>query len=223
MYLKVWSKMTLINLLLSAVLQVTFVLLICYFVYRISYRRQDGVKPSFRQFLGLVKAERSSLWMSIGIGLTLGLCTFAVNVSGCLQYFSDYQNFAASSTSPIAPIKQGGWSLFSFSYAAVYAVIQTGLSEEIFFRGLIAKRLIKKLGYKIGNFAQSLIFPTVHVMLIIGLRPNSSFALVGLFFVIPLILGYFMGYLNERKGNGSIVPSWIVHSSTNLFVALAAL
>jgi len=41
--------------------------------------------------------------------------------------------------------------------AFIYSFIQTGLSEEIFFRGFLEKRLIRKFGFQIGNAMQSIL------------------------------------------------------------------
>lgn len=37
--------------------------------------------------------------------------------------------------------------------AALYAFVQTGLTEEIVFRGFIGKRLIARFGFAVGNTA----------------------------------------------------------------------
>lgn len=44
----------------------------------------------------------------------------------------------------------------------LFGMIQTGLSEEILFRGFILKRLSKKLGFQWANFLQALIFGVIH-------------------------------------------------------------
>ena len=38
----------------------------------------------------------------------------------------------------------------------IYDFLQTGFSEELFFRGFLTKRLIHKIGFKIGNLIQGL-------------------------------------------------------------------
>jgi len=42
--------------------------------------------------------------------------------------------------------------------ALVYGLIQTGLSEEILFRGFLGKRFINKFGFITGNTIQALTF-----------------------------------------------------------------
>ena len=31
------------------------------------------------------------------------------------------------------------------------------------------------------------------------------------------LIAYSMGYVNEKMANGSIIPSWIIHSLSNIF------
>lgn len=52
----------------------------------------------------------------------------------------------------------------------LYAFIQTGLAEEIFFRGFLAKRLIHQFGMNIGNIIQALLFGMVHGLIFLTLR-----------------------------------------------------
>lgn len=35
-------------------------------------------------------------------------------------------------------------------------------------------------------------------------------------------IAWFMGDINEKKANGSIVPSWIIHAISNIFSGLCA-
>jgi hypothetical protein len=44
--------------------------------------------------------------------------------------------------------------------------------------------------------------------------------------VITLIIGlsgWVSGWLNENQGNGSIIPSWLVHGSANLISSLVVM
>ena len=35
-------------------------------------------------------------------------------------------------------------------------------------------------------------------------------------------IAWFMGYVNEKCANGSIIPSWIIHTVSNLFSGICA-
>ena len=37
------------------------------------------------------------------------------------------------------------------------------------------------------------------------------------------IVAYAMGYVNEKKANGSILPSWIIHALSNIFASIIAM
>lgn len=104
--------------------------------------------------------------------------------------------------------------------ALIYAYLQTGLSEEIFFRGFLAKRLIGKLGFMIGNTVQGMIFGLIH-----GIMFLSSVGLVRGITIIVLtgILGILMGWINEKQSDGSIVSSWLLHSIANLCVSVVSM
>lgn len=99
----------------------------------------------------------------------------------------------------------------------LYAFIQTGLAEELFFRGFLAKRLCASFGFSRGNAIQAIVFGLLHVLLFIAYLPVLS--LVALT-VLSGINGWIMGWLNEQAAGGSVIPSWMLHSLANLLVAL---
>ena len=47
---------------------------------------------------------------------------------------------------------------------------------------------------------------------------GSIMMITGFIFVIA----YGMGYINEKKAQGSIVPSWLIHAAANIFSGLCA-
>lgn len=102
----------------------------------------------------------------------------------------------------------------------VYAVIQTSLSEEILFRGFLCKRLTNQFGFEIGNVIQAGCFGLAHGIPFFAATKNVLvFVLVTL---LPTFIGYYQGYINEKKASGSIVPSWMLHAIMNVISALAA-
>ena len=101
-----------------------------------------------------------------------------------------------------------------------YAIIQTGLSEEILFRGFLGKRLIHLLGFVGGNTVQALLFGFMHG-LPFGLITGNL--MVGLILtLLPGAIGWIEGWLNEKYASGSIAPSWIIHSLMNIVSALSS-
>lgn len=93
------------------------------------------------------------------------------------------------------------------------AIITTGLSEEILFRGFIAKGLIGNLGFFYGNIIQAMIFSLIHA---IPLYLSSKKASISLFeFVRVFVLAYAFGWLMVFVCGGSILPLWVKHGSGN--------
>ena len=101
----------------------------------------------------------------------------------------------------------------------LYAFIQTGLAEELFFRGFLAKRLCVSFGFSYGNAIQAIVFGLLHLLLFINYLPVLSLVAIT---VLSGINGWIMGWLNEQAAGGSVVPSWMLHSLANLLVALGS-
>lgn len=98
-----------------------------------------------------------------------------------------------------------------------YAVVRTSLSEELLFRGFLLKRLVGKFGFTIGNITQSILFGLIHG--IAFFRAAGLQAAIGLV-ILTASIGYVMGYINERKAGGSILPSWCIHAAANVLAGL---
>ncbi|MBG9693549.1 CAAX protease [Lysinibacillus sphaericus] len=113
-----------------------------------------------------------------------------------------------------------GLGLAGLIPALLYAMIQTGLSEELLFRGFLLKRLAKSFGFQVGNLLQSLVFGCIHGALLWTVLP---FPIILLVVLSTGLAGYVMGWMNERVGGGSIVTSWSIHSLTNLMTACLSL
>lgn len=104
--------------------------------------------------------------------------------------------------------------------ALIYAVFNTSLPEEIFFRGFLLKRLSNKVDFRIANIIQSSIFGLLHGILFFGLAGILKSI------IIILLTGasaFAMGYVNEKKANGSIFPSWSIHALSNIFASVIAM
>lgn len=101
----------------------------------------------------------------------------------------------------------------------VYAVFNTSLPEEILFRGFLLKRLADRFGFAMGNVIQSILFGLLHGVMF--------FSLVGTVQTILIILftggiAWCMGVINEKKANGSIIPSWCIHAISNVFSGICS-
>lgn len=98
-----------------------------------------------------------------------------------------------------------------------YAFLGTALPEEIFFRGFLLKRLQGKLGFLGANLVQSLLFGLIHALMFIQLTGYlKAFAIL----VFISLIAYVLGAINEKKANGSILPSVFIHALANTVVGL---
>lgn len=96
----------------------------------------------------------------------------------------------------------------------VYALIHTSLSEELLFRGFLLKRISTKFGFIAGNLMQAILFGLLHGVMFVEYVGNVKAIIIILF---TGTLAFVMGYINEKKADGSILPSWSIHFISNLF------
>lgn len=99
----------------------------------------------------------------------------------------------------------------------IYAIVQTGLSEELLFRGFLLKVFSGWWGVGVGNVIQALLFGLLHGVI---LFTSLNTFIVILIIIFSALAGWMMGYVNEKLGNGSILPSWIIHSLMNISSSL---
>lgn len=113
-----------------------------------------------------------------------------------------------------------GMGIAALPSVLVYSYIQTGLSEEILFRGFLLKRLAAKFGFLTANIIQALIFGTIHLLMVWGQVNILSGAVIVIYPMIPAVL---IAVLNEKKAGGSILPGWLIHGTMNTVSALLSL
>ncbi|MFJ7886553.1 lysostaphin resistance A-like protein [Lysinibacillus xylanilyticus] len=123
-------------------------------------------------------------------------------------------------TSTLATNRFTGLGFSALIPALFHSIVQTGLSEELLFRGFLMKRFMHKFGFQMGNIMQSLLFGILHGLLMFSFIP---FGVVVLVVIATAFVGYLMGWINERKSNGSILTSWAIHSIVNLIAAFMAM
>ena len=192
----------LISKVVSSVVQIILFALIPFIWWLITARK----KMSFFKWIGLKKPAGTKfiLWTT-GISAAFMLVSYFVLSSFlCIEI----------STSDFA-----GLGISALPAIIVYAVFNTALPEEILFRGFILKRIANKFGFAAGNTIQALIFGIVHGIMFFTVAGPVKALLIILF---TGIIGWFMGYINEKKSDGSIIPSWIIHSIANIFSGLCS-
>ncbi len=196
----------LVNHLFSAILQVLLFSLLPLFYYVVHENKLKG----FFGYIGLIPPLKKTVLIS----LLSAVVSFAFIMVLFLAYPDIYLwevlKAPGTLTGEISQIEP---AYLAFIVIIIKSVINTGLSEEILFRGFIGKRLIKRFGFGYGNTMQGAIFGLLHGLLFFSTVGMSATLLI--IFSIGII-GFLLGFLNERLGNGSIIPSWIAHSLANI-------
>jgi CAAX protease family protein len=195
--------------LLSALLQLLAFSAIPILVHRIWFRKREPLA----RFLGLYAPERRSVFTALGVAAVVLLSFAALSRLSHLDLLSGPNTVASRFEHMNPPVVAGICMLLS-------AYLQTALSEEIFFRGFIAKRSIAAFGVTIGNALQAALFAALHVALIFQLASGVAWWQALTFGLLVALGGASLGYLNEVKGNGSIIPSWLAHGTLNLMTYL---
>ena len=191
---------------LSALVQVLAVLAIAFLAW-LAARRAN---PSFFRFVGLTRAPPMVVAAGAVTGLAVALA--ALLIPGVAE-------FAGRAGTSAHQAGQSGGLAALLVIAAFRALIQTSLSEEILFRGLIGRNLIRKIGFARGNAIQAALFGAVHGL--IGFIPGVAPAAVLAAVVFSGSFGWINGWLNERFGHGSILPGWAAHGTANLVTNIA--
>lgn len=198
--------MLLVNKIVSSIMEMVIVCFIPFIWWIITSRK----KEKFFSWIGLRKIENNSFKKSI-IGIIAVSILYVIVSFLTLILVKDIE----TATSEFA-----GLGLKGILAALVYAIFNTSLPEEIFFRGFMLKRLQNKFGYNIANIIQSILFGLLHGVMF--------FSIVGVIKALIVVLftgtvAYVMGYINEKKAGGSILPSWIIHAASNIFASFIAL
>ena len=190
----------------SAVLQVLLFTLVPLIVYLIRYKKLKG----FFVWIGLTKPTLRSCLLALLVSFI-----FMIGGIGLVLYSSSIREVMTSPPSITGKLHQQGFSITSMITLVIIACVKTSFSEEILFRGFLAKRLISWLGYRTGNLLQAIIFGLIHVLLFAAVTKAGIPFLVYIFLFSGLA-AFVIGYLKEKVGNGSIIPGWIAHGVGNL-------
>jgi membrane protease YdiL (CAAX protease family) len=194
---------------LSALLQLLVLGALPALVHRIWFRKREPLA----RFLGLYAPERRALLLGLGVA-ALALASFAALNHWLGSDLLNGPNAVAVRFEHIQPAFVAGVCMLLSAY------VQTALAEEIFFRGFVAKRLISKLGPRLGNLLQALIFGALHVLLVWSVGSGVPFRQALAFGLLVTLGGASLGYVTEIRGNGSIVPAWLTHGTLNLLTYL---
>ena len=196
----------LVNKIISSVMQIILFSLIPLIWWLITARK----KESFFKWIGLKKIEKENKKSSVVNMLPISISYLIVSFI-TIYLIKDIE----TATSEFA-----GMGISALLPALIYAIFNTSLPEEILFRGFLLKRIASKFGYMIANIIQSTIFGLLHGFMFFNVLGIVKTIVIILF---TGIIAFAMGYINEKKANGSILPSWFIHALSNIFASIIAM
>lgn len=188
-----------LNVAISTFAQVLFALLISIGVWAFFGRRRFA----FSTYVGLKPAPRTALLIGVSIG-TLSTPVLLV-IPGMLEMAG-----GASSVAAGLPTETRVGLIAAILLTAVF---KTSFAEELIFRGLIAKSLIRRFGFNAGNVAQALVFGFAHLLML--LIPTASTMAIVTLVAFTSVTGWLNGWMKEKLAGGSILPGWAAHGAAN--------
>ena len=193
----------LVNKVISSILQIILFLFIPFVWWLITARK----KQKFAEWIGLKKIEGGKKTLAAVVITSVALMLLGAfmlcMISGIETAASEFAGLGAAAIPAIV----------------IYAAFNTAFPEELLFRGFILKRLTNKFSFNIANIVQALLFGLLHGAMFF---PFAGAAKTVLIIVFTGTIAWFMGYINEKLSKGSIIPSWIIHTVSNLFSGIAS-
>lgn len=193
--------------LIAVILQVAAALAIAAAVWVLAGRKKCG----FGRYVGLSSAPRGAIFLGATVGVAF---------TGVVLLVPSFRDMASGPNTVAGSAIREVSLEWSVPVLLALAIFKTAFSEELLFRGLIGKRLIALFGFNVGNSLQALLFGTVHLFIFWLAKPLQALA-AALFVLLITALGWVAGWLNEKRGEGSIVPGWTAHAVANVIAYLA--
>ena len=194
-----------ISMLTGSIIQVAIFAFIPFIWWLITARK----KMNFFSWIGLKKIDKenrgkTALWTVVVAALFLVLSVFILSsLKGVEMATSEF----------------AGLGVKAIPTVLIYAICKTALAEEIVFRGFLLKRIANKFGFAAGNFIQAIIFGVMHgIMFFSAVDPVKATLIT----VFTGAIGWAMGFINEKKAGGSLIPGWTIHACANIFSGLCA-
>ena len=187
-----------IQTLIEAILQVVVLSIIPIVWWLITSRKEK----SFWNWIGFkkfsLKENRTLIWI-VGVSIAfLPLSLFTIYILRNVE----------TATSDFS-----GLGIAALPAILIYAIFKTALSEEIVFRGFLLKRVSGRFGFHVGNVVQSILFGLMHGVMFFSVTSVINAIIITL---VTGGIGWCIGYVNEKKAEGSILPSWCIHAIANI-------
>ncbi len=194
-----------INEIISTVLQIFAFSLIPLVVWMVKNKSVKG----FFHYIGLKASNRRANLLAVGLSLVFTLPILLLVILN-----EDFLAIMAHPESMTGKFKLMGFSFSALLLVLITAIFKTAFSEEILFRGFLAKQLIRWLGFRSGNLLHAVLFGALHTAVFLSISNNVLFLIIIFFF--PALGAYLQTYLNEKVAQGSILPGWIAHALANV-------
>ncbi|MCP5529591.1 MAG: CPBP family intramembrane metalloprotease [Opitutaceae bacterium] len=198
-------------MLLQEIINTLIQLIMAFVIAGLAYALAGKSRGRFAEYIGLIRPTGASVKLAALAALVL------VPVSLALFYFTPLKAISTAENTVTGALRNHGFGGEAVLLIVIVALIKTSFTEEIIFRGVVAKRLIRWWGLGIGNTVHATLFAGVHLVIFVapgGPAFNPVLALAIL--VITGTGAWVQAWLNERRGNGSIGPGWLIHAATNL-------
>ena len=192
----------LIQQMTNALIQIVLFMLLPFIWWFVTARR----KSSFLDWIGfkpLKDTGKHKMWLWI----FLGLLSFTVFSYLVLYTIVKDLKTATSSFS--------GLGFQALPAVLIYGLFQTALPEELLFRGFLLKRLASRLSFVVANTIQAALFGLLHGLMFITILSWQQTLLI---ILCTGGIAAYMGFVNEKKSDGSILSSWIMHALANVVV-----
>ena len=193
----------LVQQMLDALIQSALFALLPFIWWFVTARR----KSSFLEWLGLKPlkdTDNRKIWLWILLGslffLLLSFLLLYTTVKGLKTATSNFS----------------GLGFQALPAVLIYGIFQTSLSEELLFRGFLLKRLASRLSFVVANTIQAALFGLLHGLMFITVLSWQQTLLI---ILCTGGIAAYMGFVNEKKSDGSILASWIIHALVNVITS----
>lgn len=193
-----------ISKLFSSVLEIIVFAFVPFVWWLITARK----KESFTKWIGLKGIDKKECGKVVKWSLLTSLCFAGLSIF-MLNVVKGVEGLATSDFT--------GLGLKALPTIIIYAVFNTAFPEEILFRGFLLKRLSNKFGFGVANFIQCVVFGMIHGLMFVK---YTGFVTGVSITVFTMAIACCMGYINEKKAAGSLLPSWGIHAAANIFSGL---
>ena len=193
-----------IDSIISSVIQCGIVVIITIIIYLLFCREKHG----YFNWIGIY-LPKSSSWIKRAI--IIFIASLFVMIVPIIIFLSTGDLSSEMLVTEFTAKGLSGGILIAILFKAI---IKTALAEELFFRGLLGKRIANKFGYLIGNITQAVLFGLPHGLPFILVYKKFLLGIV--LIIAATIVGFMEFYINEKKANGSILPSICIHGFINI-------